>query len=75
MKASDPFANCLITSYELESFFHDFIRQVAKRRPKPGADVTKYAKELRLKMPAVLKGAKITWAGPIRVDAADDEAG
>lgn len=75
MKASDPFAECLSNSHELESFFHNFISQVAKRRPKPGADVTKYAEELRLKMPAVLKGTKITWVGPGRVDAADDEAG
>lgn len=62
MKENDAFTDFLSNGHEVETFFHDFISQVAKRRPKPGADVTKYADQLRLKMPTVLKGAKITWA-------------
>jgi hypothetical protein len=62
MKENDSFNDFLSNGREVETFFHDFIGQVAKRRPKPGADVTKYADQLRLKMPVVLKGAKITWA-------------
>ena len=62
MKEKDAFTDFLSNGHEVETFFHDFISQVSKRRPKPGADVTEYADQLRLKMPAVLKGAKITWA-------------
>jgi hypothetical protein len=61
-KQNDAFTDFLSNSREAETFFHDFIGHLAKRPPKPGADVTKYADQLRLKMPAVLKGAKITWA-------------
>jgi hypothetical protein len=60
--ANDAFIDFLSNSREAEAFFHDLIGHLANRRPKPGADVTKYADELRLKTPRVLKGAKITWA-------------
>ena len=61
MKANDAFNDFLGNGREVEAFFHDFISRVAKRRPKPGADVTKYADQLGLKIPGVLKGTKITW--------------
>lgn len=74
MKENDAFTDFLTNGHEVETFFHDFISQVAKRRPKPGADVTRYADELRLKVPAVLKGAKITWASGTDSAAAGENA-
>jgi hypothetical protein len=75
MRTNDRFAEFLSNSHELESFCHDFISHVAKRRPKPGTDVTKYAEKLHLSVPAVLKGAKMTWDGPHDSEVAHKEGG
>jgi hypothetical protein len=63
MSADDPLLSLLHNTHELESFLHDFIGRLAKRRLKSGQDVTRLADEFRLKVPAALKGVKITWAG------------
>jgi len=49
---------------ELEEFSHRLIGHLAKVRPKAGEDVTRYAEELGLEIPAALKGAPITWERP-----------
>jgi len=38
-------------------------REIEEAKLKPGEDVTRYAKEFGLELPAVLKGANITWDG------------
>lgn len=48
-------------THELESFLHEFIHAVTSRHPKPGEDVTRYADELELTIPEVLRGAPIIW--------------
>lgn len=63
MSTDDPLLSLLHNTHELEGFLHDFIGRLAKRRPKPGEDVTRLADEFGLKIPSVLKGSKITWAG------------
>jgi hypothetical protein len=75
MSADDPLLSLLHNTHELESFLHDFIGRLAKRRLKPGADVTRFADEFGLKMPSVLKGAKIKWAGSGDDGAAEQETG
>jgi hypothetical protein len=69
MSTDDPLLSLLHNTHELEGFLHDFIGRLAKRRLKSGEDVTRLADEFGLKMPSVLKGTKITWAG-----AGDDDA-
>jgi hypothetical protein len=63
MSTDDSLLSLLHNTNELEDFLHDFIGRLAKRRLKPGADVTRLVNEFGLKTPPVLKGAKITWAG------------
>ena len=62
-RADNPLLSLLHNTRELESFLHDFIGRLAKRRLRSGEDVTHLADEFRLKVPAALKGAQITWAG------------
>ncbi len=74
MKAkNDPLGDLLHSSHELETFFHEFIMHVARQRPRPGADVTKYSRKLGVAVPGVLKGAKITWAHHGDADAAGED--
>lgn len=63
MSDQDTLRSLLKDTHELEEFFHEFISQVTRRHPKPGEDVTRYAEELGLRVPAVLRGAPITWGG------------
>jgi len=63
MDSDQAIATLFHDTHELETFFHSFIGQLAKRRLKANQDVTHLATELKLKVPAVLKGVKITWAG------------
>jgi hypothetical protein len=63
MKIDDSLGVLLRDTHELESFFHDFIEHLTKRRPKAGEDVTHLAEEKGLKIPEVLNGLPMTWAG------------
>src|SRR5882724_1974013 len=63
MKTEDSLAVLLRDAHELESFYHEFIEHLIKRKPKTGEDVTHLAEEKGLKIPAALKGLPITWAG------------
>jgi len=60
---SDPFETSLNNVHELETFLHAFLGKLDEHKLKPGEDVTRYAKEFGLELPAVLKGANITWDG------------
>jgi len=71
MDSDQAIAKLFHDTHELEAFFHSFIGQLAKRRLKADEDVTHLAEELKLKVPAALKGVKITWAGGADTNAAD----
>ena len=64
----DRLSASLHDTKELEAFLHTFLAAVAKRKPKSGEDVTRYASELGLKIPALLEGAEITWTREDDVD-------
>jgi hypothetical protein len=61
MAKEDALATLLGDTRQLETFFHDFISQLVKRRPKAGEDVTRYVNELGLKVPSAIDGTPITW--------------
>ena len=63
MDSDQAIATLFQDTHELEGFFHSFIGQLAKRKLKADEDVTHLAAEMKLKVPAALKGVKITWAG------------
>lgn len=63
IETSDPFETSLNNVHELETFLHAFLGKLDEHKLKPGEDVTRYAKEFGLELPAVLKGANITWDG------------
>ena|ERR1700730_2422485 len=63
MPTNDSFEALLHDTHELEKFLHELIEPLVKRRPKLGEDVTHYAEQLGLKIPAALKGIPIEWAG------------
>jgi len=44
-------------------FFQAFLGKLDEHKLNPGEDVTRYAKEFGLELPALLKGANITWDG------------
>lgn len=48
---------------ELESFMYALLSALDERKLRPGDDVARYAKELKLKIPEALHGAEITWEG------------
>ena len=58
---------------ELETFLYALLPAVTQARPKQGADLLPYVKEHKLRVPAALKGADITWDGRARVT--DDDLG
>jgi hypothetical protein len=57
--------------FELEAFLFALLPAAAKQRPKQGADLLPYAKQLNLKVPESLKGVPITWESTAR-SAKDD---
>jgi len=63
MDSDQAIATLFQDTHELEGFFHSFIGQLARRKLKADEDVTHLAAEMKLKVPAALKGVKITWAG------------
>jgi hypothetical protein len=73
MDSDQAIAKLFHDTHELEAFFHSFIGQLAKRRLKADEDVTHLAEELKLKVPAALKGVKITWAGGADTNASQDK--
>ncbi|MBS0523723.1 MAG: hypothetical protein JSS04_08815 [Proteobacteria bacterium] len=75
MSTDDPLSSLLHNTRELEDFLHDFIGQLAKRKLKPGADVSRLPEKFGLEMPSALKGAKITWDGTGDHGAAERETG
>jgi hypothetical protein len=55
IETSDPFETSLNNVHELETFLHAFLGKLDEHKLKPGEDVTRYAKEFGLELPAVLK--------------------
>src|SRR3954469_11860016 len=74
MDSDQAIATLFQDTHELEGFFHSFIGQLAKRKLKADEDVTHLAAEMKLKVPAALKGVKITWAGPPDTAEAKEQA-
>ena len=60
MKNEHSLDSLLQGTAEIEEFLHTLLIAMAKRRHKPGEDVTKFASELGLKIPEVFKGTPIT---------------
>ena len=54
---------CLNETHELETFLHAFLEKLDAGKLKVGDDVTQQVKALGLELPAVLKGATISWDG------------
>jgi hypothetical protein len=63
MDKTDPLDALLRDTHELEAFLHPFLEQLPQQQLKLGEDVTRYAEQFGLELPATLKGAAITWAG------------
>jgi hypothetical protein len=63
MEKNDPLDESLGNVHELETFLHAFLGRLDAGRLKAGEDVTRYAQEFGLAVPAVLQGAAITWEG------------
>jgi hypothetical protein len=63
MTTKDSFEALLHDTHELENFLHKLIEPLAKRRLEPGEDVTRYAEQFGLEIPAALKGVPIEWVG------------
>ena len=60
--------------FELEEFLFALLPAAAEQRPKHGADLLPYAKELDLSVPKSLQGVPITWERAAR-SAKDDVGG
>ena len=63
MSTNEHFFSSLKDVKELETFTRDLIIHLAKRniRPAPGEELSKYIKELGLKVPSGLHGEEIKW--------------
>ena len=46
---------------ELEEFFHALLPALDAQKLRQGDDVLRYAKKLKLKIPASLRGEEVTW--------------
>jgi len=47
--------------HELEDFLHALIPALEQQKLRPGDDVLRYAKEMKLKIPRSISGLEITW--------------
>jgi len=77
MKNEHTLDSLLQGTAEIEEFLHALLIATAKRRHKPGEDLTKFASELGLKTPEAFKGTPITVLGPEEGESAEaaDKAG
>lgn len=69
MAEHDSFAKHLRDTHELEEFCHRFIGHLTGLDLKDGEDVTRYAAERGLEVPALLRGSSITWESPAKIEA------
>ena len=63
IETNDPFEASLNNMHELETFLRAFLGKLDEHKLKLKEDVTHYAKEFSLELPAVLKGANFDWDG------------
>jgi hypothetical protein len=60
-KANNRLDDVLNDTREFEDFFHALLPALAAKKLRHGDDVLPYARELKLKIPASIRGMDITW--------------